>query len=72
MKKIKRFFKQLLCRHADAELLRWHWTHGPLGNDPAFIEAEFRCKKCGKIFYAYEYGATAYDWAEAMGTHKKA
>lgn len=72
MNKVKQFFRRLKCRHFNADLLRWHWTHGPYGNDPAFIEAEYRCKECGKIVYLYQRGKEAYDWAKAMGKYKKA
>lgn len=71
MKKIKKFFRQLFCKHADSDLLRWHWTHGPYGNDPAFIEAEYRCKECGKIVYLYQRGQEAHDWAKVMGDYKE-
>lgn len=47
-------------------MLRWHWTHGPHGNDPLFIEAEYRCKECGKIIYLYQRGKEAHDWAKAQ------
>ena len=39
MGKIKKFFHQFFCKHTDADLLCWHWTHGPYGNNPLFIEA---------------------------------
>ena len=71
MGKIRKFFQQLRCNHNEADLLRWHWTHGPSGNDPAFIEAEYRCKECGKIIYLYQRREEAHEWAKAMGEHKK-
>ena len=72
MKAIKAFFKRLFCKHTDTYLLRWHWTHGPSGNDPLFIEAEYCCKECGEIVYLYQRGREAHDWANAMGDYKKA
>lgn len=72
MEKIRIFFRQLRCKHHDADLLRWHWTHGMSGNEPAFIEAEYCCKECGKIIYLYQRGKEAHDWAKAMAEHKKA
>lgn len=72
MEKIKKFLKQFFCKHAEVNLLRWYWTHGPNGNDPLFIEAEYRCKECGKIIYVYRRGKDADEWARAMGNHKKA
>lgn len=74
MKKIKRFFRQLFCKHMDADLIRWHWTHGPNGNAPLFIQAEYRCNECGKIICVYKHGKEAHDWAEVtkvMGGYKK-
>jgi len=71
MDRIRKFFRQIFCKHYNADLLRWHWTHGPYGNEPAFIEAEYRCKECGKIVYLYQRGKEAHDWSKAMGEHKK-
>lgn len=45
-----KFFMQLFCHH-DFVLNRWHRYHGPNGNDPAMIEAEYICTKCGKKKY---------------------
>lgn len=72
MDRIRKFFRQIRCKHYNADLLRWHWTHGPYGNEPAFIEAEYCCKECEKIVYLYQRGEEAHDWAKAMGEHKKA
>ena len=47
-----KFFKRLFCRHVWL-LNRWHWTHGITGNHPLFIEAEYKCSKCGKLKYEY-------------------
>lgn len=44
------YLKKLFCKH-HYELYRWHICHGPNGNDPAMIEAEYVCKKCGKHCY---------------------
>ena len=68
--KIKIFLHQLKCKHYDSELLRWHWTHGPIGNEPAFIEAEYHCTKCGKIVYLSLRGREAQEWAMVMGEYK--
>ena len=43
---------QLFCSHR-YELNRWHRCHGPNGNDPPTIEAEYICSKCGKVSYLY-------------------
>lgn len=72
MIKILRFFQRLFCKHENAELIRWHWTHGINGNEPAFIEAEYICNKCGKIVYLYLYGKDTNEWATVMGNYKKA
>jgi hypothetical protein len=50
MKKVKIWFRQLFCQHS-FHLNRWHWCHGPNGNDPIMIECEYRCSKCGKLTY---------------------
>ena len=42
-----KFIKRLFCKH-HYELNRWHICHGSNGNDPAMIEAEWICTKCGK------------------------
>ena len=44
--------KRIFCEH-DYKVLRWHWTHGPMGNDPLYIEAHIKCKHCGKEKYIY-------------------
>lgn len=36
------------CRHKSYEVVCWHWTHGPNGNEIGFIEAQIKCNKCGK------------------------
>lgn len=71
MNKIFRIFQQLFCKHESAELIRWHWTHGINGNEPAFIEGEYRCYKCGKTVYLYQHGETANEWARIMGDYKR-
>ena len=60
------FIKRLFCRH-DWLVSRWHWTHGPIGNDPAFIQIECQCGKCGKVCYQYKHGMDAKDWASQPG-----
>jgi hypothetical protein len=45
-----KWFKKLFCNHFYL-MTRWHWCHGPNGNDPRCIEREFRCVKCGKMIY---------------------
>ena len=50
MTKLKNYFKQLFCKHSWT-VVRWHYTHGPCGNDPRIIEVEMKCKKCGKVSY---------------------
>lgn len=48
-----KFLKRLFCKHHNREILRWHYTHGYNGMEPRFIEVEYRCNDCGKIFYQY-------------------
>ena len=49
---MKNIVKKLFCRH-DYKILRWHWTHGAMGNDPLFMEVHVKCKRCGKEKYIY-------------------
>lgn len=44
-------FERLFCRHKDARVTHWVWTHGPNGNDPRYIEARLKCNNCGKEKY---------------------
>lgn len=46
-----KFIKKLFCKHS-YELNRWYICHGPNGDCPAMIEAEYICTKCGKVTYA--------------------
>lgn len=50
MGKIKTWLQQLRCPHS-FHLNRWHWCHGPNGNDPIMIEYECLCPQCGKLVY---------------------
>lgn len=50
MGKIKTWFRQLFCRHW-FRINRWHWCHGPTGNNPLMIEYERICPLCGKLTY---------------------
>ena len=43
--------KRLFCNHKNREMLRWHYTHGYNGMEPRFIEIEYKCRDCEKIFY---------------------
>lgn len=47
-----KLFKQLFCRHK-WKLNWWQWSNGVFGEHPLFIQAEYKCKKCGKIKYEY-------------------
>lgn len=69
-KKIKQKIKQWKCHHT-VDVKRWHWTHGPNGNDPAFVEIEYQCEVCNKITYLYLKGKEATEWANSMGDYKK-
>ena len=51
-RKIRTAVKRIFCKH-DFKPVRWHWTHGSNGNEPAFVEAEWCCEKCGKLDYRY-------------------
>ena len=45
-----KFIKQLFCKH-DYVVEKWHYTHGPMGNDPAYIEGTMVCLHCRKERY---------------------
>jgi len=45
-----KFIKQLFCKHSYM-VEKWHCTHGPMGNDPAYIEGFMVCPDCGKERY---------------------
>ena len=44
------FIERLICNHK-YEVDKWHYTHGPNGNKPAYIEGIEICPKCGKEKY---------------------
>lgn len=46
-------FKKIFCRHKTSEVICWHWTHGPNGNDPRSIEMQLKCNICGKYYFRY-------------------
>lgn len=50
--KIKQFIRQLLCHH-EYHIIRWHYTHGVMNNNPPFIEGLKMCAECGKRKYFY-------------------
>lgn len=54
---IKTIIQRIFCDH-DYKVIRWHWTHGDMGNIPLAMEAQIKCKKCGKEEYIYpEHGS---------------
>ena len=72
IEKIKLWWKRTTCNHLNADLLRWHWTHGPNGHDPATVESEYKCQNCGKIVYLHLDRKESFEWAKSMGDYKKA
>lgn len=46
-------FSNFLCKHKESEVICWHWTHGPNGNEIRYLEIQRKCKKCGKLFFRY-------------------
>ena len=50
-------FKHIFCKHADNEVICWHWTHGECGNEIRSIEAQLKCNICGKYHFLH-----IYDW----------
>lgn len=50
---MKGFLKKILCKHKNSEVICWHWTHGPNGNDIRFLEIQRKCTECGKYFFTH-------------------
>ena len=48
--KMIKFIKQLFCKHYYV-VEKWHYTHGQMGNEPAYIEGFAVCQRCGKERY---------------------
>lgn len=67
---IKRIIKQHKCQH-DMEVSKWHWTHGPTGSEPKYIEVEYICTRCGKLAYIELIGKDASEWENAMQDYKR-
>lgn len=51
---MKGFLKKILCKHKNSEVICWHWTHGPNGNDIRFLEIQRKCTECGKYFFTHK------------------
>ena len=49
---MKKTFRQLFCKH-EYQIARWHVFHGFSMVEPASLEVEHVCKKCGKTIYSY-------------------
>jgi hypothetical protein len=47
------FIKKLFCKHKNSEVICWHWTHGPNGNDIRYLEIQRKCSDCGRFFFSY-------------------
>ena len=47
------YLKKIFCRHKKSEVVCWHWTHGPNGNDIRYLEIQKKCQDCGKYFFRY-------------------
>ena len=53
-----RLLRRIFCQH-DFQVECWHFTHGPYGNEPRYIEGIEQCTKCGKRKYFWvERGST--------------
>lgn len=50
---MKEFLRKIFCKHKNSEVICWHWTHGPNGNDTRFLEIQRKCTECGKYFFTY-------------------
>lgn len=47
------FFKKFFYKHKNSEVVCWHWTHGPISNDPIFLEIQRKCLHCGKYYFEH-------------------
>lgn len=43
--------KKIFCKHRKSKIICWHWTHGPNGDEPRFIEVQLKCDICGKYYF---------------------
>ena len=68
---MKKWLKKVTCKHYRATLVRWHWSHGPNGNEPRTVEAEYKCDACGKDVYLHLSRAESEEWSKIMGHHKQ-
>lgn len=46
----KGVFGRLFCKHR-YRIMKWHFTHGPNGNEIRYIEGFKQCPLCGKEKY---------------------
>lgn len=69
LEKIKRLIQKLTCKH-DMGLNRWHLVHFP-EYEPAHVEAEYQCTKCGKLKYLHLYGEEQKQWESILGDYLK-
>lgn len=68
--KFKKWWKQIICKHKNIDLLRWHLVHYP-EHDPLCVEAEYRCVDCDKVVYKYYRGEERAKWEKKMGNRKR-
>ena len=66
---MKKFLKRIFCNHENVELVRWCIKHIS-AHEPSCAVIEYRCNKCGKYVYVYQYGQDKADWIRAMGEYK--
>lgn len=68
---MKEFLKKLFCGHRNNEVVCWHWTHGPYGNDPLQLEIQLRCTECGKYHFMHIDDPSRYDDFTSKYTDKE-
>ncbi len=44
------FIRKLFCKHKNSEVICWHWTHGPNGNDIRFFGNSEEMPRMRKVF----------------------
>ena len=55
------FLNKIFCKHKHNEVVCWHWTHYPDNFNYRSIEAQLKCKYCGKYHFLHIHDLTLCD-----------